>query len=192
LAETYLRAGRYRQARLVLEPAWEKSLQTLGVEHRISLGLLNSLADLRSASGRDDLAIGLYRRATAINGKLFGPDHLDAIVAKVNLAGALEEGGHYAEAEGLLLDALHRYQRQLGRDHPQTAVLNSLLGSLYLGWGQLEKAAPMLEMALARLREVRGETHPDTLAMMHNLALLYRKQGDYGKAERFNTQAARW
>ena len=78
--------------------------------------------------------------------------------------------------------ALAIREKQLGPDHPDTAISLGNLANLLEAQGDLAAARPLHERALA-IREKRlGPDHPDTAASLSNLARLLRAQGDLAAA----------
>src|SRR5260221_442017 len=77
----------------------------------------------------------------------------------------LEDRGHYAQAEPLLLRALTMREQVLGSEHLDTADILAALASLYVLQGKYEQARPLYQRALAIREQVLGPEHPDTVSV---------------------------
>ncbi len=101
----------------------------------------------------------------------------------------LEDRGHYAQAEPLLLRALTMREQVLGSEHLDTADILAALAWLYVLQGKYEQARPLYQRALAIREQARGPEHPDTASTLDNLALVCRVQGEYSQAEALHQRA---
>ncbi|MCB1634510.1 MAG: protein kinase, partial [Xanthomonadales bacterium] len=77
-----------------------------------------SLAEIAGERGDLEAAIRAERAVLERSRAVYGPDHLRAVYAEVNLGTSLKQARQYEEAAALLEDALSRLEAQLGRDHP--------------------------------------------------------------------------
>ncbi|MEU7874950.1 FxSxx-COOH system tetratricopeptide repeat protein [Dactylosporangium sp. NPDC049140] len=107
-----------------------------------------------------------------------GPDHLDTLNARHNLAYLSGELGDAAGAAGAFERLIDDRLRVLGPDHPET--LTTRHESAY--WrgraGDPAGAASALERLLDDRLRVLGPDHPDTLTTRHNLAAWRGEAGD--------------
>lgn len=92
-------------------------------------------------------------------------------------------------AEPLYVEALERYNRVLGEEHPDTVLCKHNLGILYNGLGRYLKAAELYQTILGIGRCDWGEDHPDTLSAMDSLAQQYASLGRHDEAERLYLMA---
>ena len=76
--------------------------------------------------------------------------------------------GSYPEAEPLLVRSLSIYERQLGADHPDTAMSLNNLAWLYYAMGRYPEAEPFFLGALEMLFNQWGKNHPDTQRVCRN------------------------
>src|SRR5262249_58647472 len=82
-------------------------------------------AEMMHVMAKVYISLGLYSRASAlaqqsmeIRQRVLGPEHPDTLISMDDLAGALMEGGHYAEAVGAVRQELAIEPRGVGSDEP--------------------------------------------------------------------------
>nr|WP_280639030.1 tetratricopeptide repeat protein [Pseudoalteromonas viridis] len=124
-------------------------------------------------------ALSLYEETLAVSERVLGPEHLDTLTSKNNLASLYESIGDYDQALHLYKETLASRERTLGFEHPDTLTSKNNLAHLYKSIGRYEQALPLYEEALAVRASVLGPEHPDTLSTKNNLAVLYRSMGQY-------------
>ena len=139
-------------------------------------GLLHYLGD----SAAQSIVIG--ERLVAASERVLGPDHLDTLTSRNNLALAYRAAGRNGEAISLHEQTLAARERVLGRDHPGTLTLRNNLGNAYRAAGRLDEAISLHEQTLAVRERVQGPDHPDTLTSRNNLASAYRDAGRIAEA----------
>ncbi|MGN7612920.1 tetratricopeptide repeat protein [Magnetococcales bacterium HHB-1] len=98
-------------------------------------------------------------------------------------------GGHYEQAEDLLLRSLQIHQDLFGLQHLRTAINLNSLAELYRTLGLYYKAEPLLRRTLSIREALLGVDHPETATTLNNLADLYRTIGATYKAEPLFEQA---
>ena len=94
--------------------------------------MLNNLAGLCQAQGRNDVAEILHKRALVIYEKAFGPDHPNVAASLDGLARLCRAQGRYDAAEPLCKRALAIREKALGPDHPDVATSLNDLAGLYV------------------------------------------------------------
>jgi tetratricopeptide (TPR) repeat protein len=114
--------------------------------------------------------------------QVLGPDHLDTLASRDNLATAYRRAGQSKKAIPMHEQALADRERVLGPDHPDTLASRDNLATAYRVVGQSKKAIPMHEQALADRERVLGPDHPDTLTSRDNLAAAYMRAGQFQEA----------
>ena len=139
-------------------------------------GLLNFLGD----SAAQAIVIG--ERLAAARERDLGPDHLDTLVSRNNLAIAYRAAGRFDEAITLDEQTLAARGRVLGPDHPDTLTSRNNLALGYRDAGRFDEAITLDEQVLAARGRVLGPDHPDTLTSRSNLALGYRDAGRFDEA----------
>jgi tetratricopeptide (TPR) repeat protein len=95
----------------------------------------------------------------------------------------LRAQGKLAEAEPYYRDALEKYRRVLGEEHPDTLRSINNMGVLLESQGKLAEAEPYLRYALEKRRRTLGEEHLDTLLSINNMGGLLQSQGKFAEAE---------
>jgi hypothetical protein len=107
-----------------------------------------------------------------------GPDHLDTLATRHNLARWRGEAGDPAAAAAALEELLADMVRMLGPDHPHTLTTRNNLASWRGEAGDTAGAAAALEELLADRLRVLGRDHPHTLTARYNLASWRGEAGD--------------
>jgi tetratricopeptide (TPR) repeat protein len=121
--------------------------------------------------------------------RVLGPDHLDALRPRSNLANAYREAGRTGEAIALHEQVLADRERVLGPDHPDTLASRDNLAVAYAEAGWTGEAITLHEQVLADRERVLGPDHPDTLQSRNNLANAYQAAGRTGQASALHGQA---
>jgi tetratricopeptide (TPR) repeat protein len=177
------RAGKYDEARSLLERALEIRERLLGTEHRDVAACIDILAGVYANRGEYVKAEPLYLRALAICEKALGKDHPDTATVTSNLGKLYHYQGKYGEAEPLYKRSLDIREKALGKDHLDTAEGLNTLAVLYSMQGKYVEAEPLHQRALDIREKALGKDHPDTAQSLNNLALVYDYQGKYEEAE---------
>jgi tetratricopeptide (TPR) repeat protein len=89
--------------------------------------------------------------------------------------------GKYEEAEPLYRRALAVREKQLGAEHPDTALSLNNLAGLYHVQGKYEEAEPLYKRALTVYEQRLGAEHPNTQTIRRNYVALLRAMGCDGK-----------
>jgi tetratricopeptide (TPR) repeat protein len=176
-----------KSLRVLLGERLDQAAEQLDAE---AVGDPLTVARIQSILGRSLWGLGHLDKAAAVVEKarrtqdaLLGPDHLDTLISKHNLAQLYGAQGKYAQAEPLFQEVLQAFTAKLGADHPDTLTNKSTLAGLYLAQGKYAQAELLLKEALQGRTVQLGADHPDTLLSKHNLALLDKQQGKYAQAE---------
>ncbi|KAF8252525.1 TPR-like protein [Wilcoxina mikolae CBS 423.85] len=125
------------------------------------------------------------------------------------LALVLNAGGMYEQAEGMHRQALHGFEKTLGRDHPEILFcINNLaqclqsqgkyeqaeemhhLAECLQSQGKYEQAGEMHRRALHGLEKTLGPEHPETLGSLSSMADLYKRQGRFTDAQQLYERAS--
>ena len=117
--------------------------------HRDVAGALNNLALLYNDQGRDAEAEPMYKRAIAIQEKVFGLDSTEAAPKLNNLAALYQSQERYADAEPLFKRALASREKSLGPGHPDVAQSLNNLASFYQAQGRTSDALSIVERTIA-------------------------------------------
>lgn len=105
-----------------------------------------------------------------------------ALVAN-NLASICKRKGSYSEAESLYKEAVAIAEKNLGRDHNDTATYLGNLAGLFVLEGRFAEAEPLLKEVLAFRRKSLGNHHSETAKSLNNLAFLFQRSGRFSQAE---------
>ena len=178
-----IRAGKYDDARPVIERALENRRRILGPEHPDVATATNGLANVHRFKGDYVQAEALYQRALEIREKVLGPDHPDVAASLNNLASLYNDRAEYTRAEPLFRRALEIWERSLGKEHMMVGLSLNNLASLYQLRGDYEKAEPIYQRALTIWEKTAGPESPQVAATINNLAEVYYHRGEYAKAE---------
>lgn len=74
----------------------------------------------------------------------------------------------FSLAAPLLRRLLRKYERKLGRDHFDVAIVANNMAMLYHAWGKYADAEPFYKQALAIKERVLGRNHPETKMILGN------------------------
>jgi CHAT domain-containing protein/Tfp pilus assembly protein PilF len=177
------RAGKYDEARPLVERELEIHERVLGSEHPDIARALNNLANICYMKGDYITAEPLYQRALRIKEKTLGPEHPEVATYLNNLALLYEKKGHYAKAEPFYQRALIIREKALEPSHPDVAASLNSLALLYNKRGDYAQAEQFYQRALAIREKSLGPEHTDVAISLNNLASLYWDKGDYARAE---------
>ena len=139
----------------------------------------DSLAFTAYVQGRYTLAECTWRKAyqAKANDPDIGPDHLDTLASRSNLALVLGDLGRLDEAQAENRAVLETMTRVLGPDHPDTLASRSNLALVLGDLGRLDEAQAENRAVLETRTRVLGPDHPDTLASRSSLARVRRGLG---------------
>jgi tetratricopeptide (TPR) repeat protein len=176
-------AGKYDEARPLIERALEIREKTLGPEHPGVVAFLNNLADVYRLKGDLEKAEPLLQRAMVIGEKTLGPDH-PTVAVSLNLLGIIHRvKGDYAKAESFYRRSLDIREKAFGKEHVEIAGSLNNLANLYREKGDYDKAEPLMQRALDIREKALGSEHRDVAQSFLNFANFYREKGDYDKAK---------
>jgi tetratricopeptide (TPR) repeat protein len=144
--------------------------------------ILGALLSMNNEAHNWTTSIAIGPTVIADQRSTLGPDHLDALVSRDDLARAYQEVGRLDEAITLHTQTLADRERVLGPDHPDTLLSRSGLATAYRAVGRLDEAITLHTQTLAARERVLGPDHPDTLVSQNNLAYSYRAVGRFDEA----------
>ena len=180
--------GHYEDANGLLVGILKEAQNTLGNEHMGTVGIMYSLAQLRTDQGNYEDADDLFDQILGTGRRRLRKNH-PALLEFVNgLAVLRTKQKLYNEAESLFDEALKGRQEVLEEDHPSTLESRNDLAVLYKEQNLYEKAEPLLREAVeGRIRNL-GQQHPDTKISLKNLIELYETWGRPEKIEEWQTK----
>ena len=118
-------------------------------------------------------------------------DHIKIGELQNNLATVLQDLGDYAGAKELLEKAMTSAEKNIGPEHPETAVRYSNLALVLQDLGDYAGAKELLEKAMRSAEKKFGPEHPTTAVSYSNLATVLRALGDYAGAKELLEKAMR-
>ncbi|MER7109852.1 tetratricopeptide repeat protein [Streptomyces sp. NPDC000229] len=145
--------------------------------------LLNHAGVFLVSQGLAARAAAHLRRALAHHERTLGPDHLDTVTCRHNLAGAYEEGGDLKRAIPLYERALEDADRTLGETHPLTLASRNNLADAHRAAGNTDRALALLGQNVA-LGLLQGTDELSTLAAVTNFARVQQTAGNFDEAVR--------
>ena len=111
------------------------------------------------------------------------------ILKTLGNAEKLKNEGQYAAATELYKKARLWAEKNLGKNHPDTAGIYNILATLYTEQGQYKTAEPLFQMALLVYEQQPSVDSHLTAIILNNLASLYQKQALYRKAQELYLRA---
>ncbi|EJT68900.1 hypothetical protein GGTG_13563 [Gaeumannomyces tritici R3-111a-1] len=176
------------QSRLIeAEALYERALQgfekAFGLDHRLTLNIVDNLAAVYFDQGRPTEAESLFGRALQGKEKALGPDDQSTLDTVNNLARLYSDQNRLAEAETLFERVLQGREKAFGPDHTLTLEALNNMANLCKARGRLAKAESLYKRALQGKEKALGPDHPSTLDTANNLAALYCDQGRPTEAE---------
>jgi CHAT domain-containing protein/Tfp pilus assembly protein PilF len=175
--------GKYIAATPYIEKAVKLGSKEYGPDHRITVMLIDTLAELYSTNGRYDEAETLYKRSLATKEKALGTEHPIVAGGINNLARLYSNTGRYSEAEALFNRSLAIYVKAQGAQHPNVSASLNNIADLYRSQGRYSEAESLYKRSLVIKEKALESGHPDLGATLNNLAGLYKVQGRYDEAE---------
>ena len=142
----------------------------------------NTLGESAYLLGDVPMAVRQLERAVALRQTALGPDHLDTLVSRNNLAVAYRESDALDRAIPMLEQVVNIERAKLGQNDQNTLLAMNNLGGAYLKAGQLAHAIPLFEKVLEAQRATLGEDDLGTLGTKNNLALAYRDAGRFDRS----------
>ncbi|KAJ5553617.1 Disease resistance protein [Penicillium frequentans] len=189
LGSLYQNQGRLLEANMLFMRALEGYERKLGLEHPITLQVVDSLATVYAEQGWLVEAEAMYARALQSQKKAWGPEHILTLNTVNNLGLLYILQGRITEAQTMLERALKGKEKAWGPEHISTLNTISNLGMLHRYQGQLTKAESMYTRALQGYEKALGPMHRSTLGTVKTLGALYAEQGRFAEAEVMSKRA---
>ncbi|MEO6210488.1 MAG: serine/threonine-protein kinase [Gemmatimonadaceae bacterium] len=182
LAVVVRERGDFDEAERLLEQAMAIDRKLYGADHISIAFYLNEMAVVLRLESRPDSAALFLRRALAMNLKLQGPNGQGTKAISVNLGRALEEGGHYAEAEKLLRGVLAKMDTSNADAQLQIIPARIGMARVLLATHRAKEALPVIESAVVLCTNRVGPKHWRTAEAKLVLAESLMALGEYDKA----------
>jgi tetratricopeptide (TPR) repeat protein len=132
--------------------------------------------------GYESRRIALLEQALADRERLLGPEHLETLVARSNLAVSYRQAGRTREAVALQEQVLAQCERLFGPAHPNTLTASGNVASAYWQAGRTDDAITLQERLVPEYERTFGPEDPRTLGMRNNLANSYQQAGRTSQA----------
>ena len=130
---------------------------------------MTRIANYLGSSGSYAAARDLQRRVLAACERILGPEHLDTLTDRANLAWWTGKAGDLAAARDLYAALLPVEEQVLGPEHPDTLATRATLASWTGEAGNPAAARDLYAALLPALEQVLGPEHPRTLTTQHEL-----------------------
>ncbi len=154
-----------------------------GPEHTSVASSLQNLATLYAEEGDYTQAELFDQRALSIREK--------RLLLLYTLATVADLGGDAAQAAPLYRQALSRWGKRLGAEHPQVAVYLHGLAGLYVKQGEYAKAEPLYRRALSIREKAFGPDSVEVGTTLNDLGHLYLERGQEGDEARAESHLKR-
>ena len=203
--------GKLSDAVKCLETALSAAKDTLGIDHSVTLEIMNHLGRAYGNLRRLEDAAEVLQVVLGKRRRLLGSDNAKTLKTASHLAWTYGELGHEAEkeafviehqrlsekakliedkartllgqAEELFEEVLDARLRTLGSDHYDTIQSASNIAWVYGKQGHTAEAIDLFKIVLGERKKLLGEGHSDTLGTINNLAKLYQEGGWLMEAE---------
>jgi tetratricopeptide (TPR) repeat protein len=175
-------------------PYYERSIQIDSIKYGTTLHedlaiRYNNLGTAYSYKGENELAIGYFQKALAIDKAVFGKRHPNIAIDYNNLGITYDSKGEYGLAINYYQKALAVDKAVFGEQRPQVAAYYNNLGSAYHSKGKYNRAIEFFEKASAIEKSIFGEQHPNVAVNYNNLGSAYDSKGEYGLAIEYHKKA---
>ncbi|MBI3862452.1 MAG: serine/threonine protein kinase [Planctomycetia bacterium] len=132
--------------------------------------------------GDSGAAIRQLERSVEIRQARFGPNHINTLAGKNQLANAYTAAYRYSDAIALNEELLKKTKALLPNGNPLALNVLNNLGVNYYEVSRWTEALPLLEECVKLRKAKQGPDQPETLNSMVNLAGTYLKTGQTDKA----------
>ena len=174
--------------RSVNDPIYDLSLQHLESDHSflntdnqaLRRLVIDQVRRLHLRGGHVE-AVRFGQDALHVWRERLGQDDLQVLTMAVELAIAMQLGGHAADARRLILATRSLLQRY-GDQHEIALLCENMYGADLRTRGQFEEALELDLMLLPKFEIVFGLDHERTLNVRNNVAADYRRLGHFTKA----------
>ena len=106
-----------------------------------------------------------------------------------SLAFLLEYKREHRKAENLYKKCIEICEKELGEEHPSTAISYNNLAGVYYNQGKYKEVEELYKKCIQIHGKMLGEEHLITASSYNNLAMVYANQGKYTEAEELYKKA---
>ncbi|WP_159061525.1 FxSxx-COOH system tetratricopeptide repeat protein [Streptomyces europaeiscabiei] len=162
LAEVYAAAGRLGEAARIVDRMRTEWSQGPGPS-AASLDSLQSLADTYGSMGRDEEGVALLRRYLDACEAEHGPEHIETVRARNNLALQCLDATLYDEAHEAAGRTLADAERALGPDSESTVEVRDTFATCLTRMERYEEAVALFRRVVEERTALHGPEHPVVL-----------------------------
>jgi len=181
VGKLFERRGEYPQAEQALEAAYFEAGRAGATEVAAAAAqLLVLVVGDRLARYDDGLRWAHHLELALVS--LPDPSGLQAAALAEVLAQVHQTKGDYPTARRLYEDAIARYGRALGPDHPDVLRVRANLATLLTDMGEYAAARTLIQEGLRAREQALGPDHPDVGNSLNNLARAHRGLGEFVEA----------
>jgi CHAT domain-containing protein/tetratricopeptide (TPR) repeat protein len=174
LGVLYMRKGKYPEA----EEIFDVALTLVDPTQITYATVLNNQALVYQSLGQMDRAEGIFQKIRTLDSASIGISHPDYAITLSNLGQVLCDGGKYAQAEKVTLEALEiQKKNNEGNTVSYARKLNNL-ARIYQFAGKPDKAIPSFQQAAAIFKKNLTENSPEYATAMFNLGNAHWKAGN--------------
>lgn len=145
--------------------------------------MLSNLADNYEYTRQYDEALKLYKNVLEIRESLFGPESMEALATRQNIANLHRQAGRYKEAETLFHQLLGDTAKLQGIQSSWYGDMLNDMAQLYNVWEKMAKAEIKARGALDNAVNLHGEASYKTVAYRETLVYVLVNTGRFQEAE---------
>ncbi|KAM7183303.1 hypothetical protein V8F33_013665 [Rhypophila sp. PSN 637] len=186
LGKSYWLHGQYREALELQQTTADQMRATLGINNPQTLAALDNLGVTLGAWRRFQNSFQVHNEVLTVRLDMesYGPNHLDTLTTKANLAMALLDMGRTDQAKKMMAEVYRERQKQLGKEHPWTLWALSYLAKVEIEMGCYQQAEELLTWGIEAGIRSLSEDHLGVLMGSGHLAQVYARTGRLEEAER--------
>jgi tetratricopeptide (TPR) repeat protein len=175
LAQTDLAQRHFDEATEGLTKALAEQIAATGELHLRPTEILNELGSVEYLRGRSSLAPPYFRRALAIQRKIFGPKHSLLAPALNNLGRVLLEQRQFTESAQLLTESIDISKAEVLETSVSMAFRYTNLALAEMGLGHLDVAEPLFQKGLTAAIANKHRLHGPILIDLADLECRSRR-----------------
>ncbi|MEM1447586.1 MAG: serine/threonine-protein kinase [Planctomycetota bacterium] len=188
----YFALGRFREAHVHMERAFERRAEELGADAPGTLHARRRLADVLRMMERVPEAEAEYRGVLTALRRAHGDEHPETLAAMRGLGSHLHRMGRLDESRNLLTAAVETERRVFTDEQRADSSSLAELGTLeFYSFRRAEPAKELFDEALALVKTHRGADHPWALRYTETLAQIAAQMGDFERAIAMSEDLAR-
>lgn len=159
------------------------SAALLGAEQRVSMRAARLHADLLREKGALVDARRIYEQTLALQQRVLGAEHDDALGTMTELAATLDTLEMSGAARKLAEQVVEMRMRLWGANDRRTVTSKACLARILANSGELKAALPLYEELLVTCVDLFGAEHNETLLIKRALATVLQRAGELDRAE---------